>query len=349
MKNYGKIFAVFTICFLFICLGEKTGNSCTTFCFNHGGKPIFGRNFDWVTGKGLVIINKRGISKTAQSYELTNPLTWVSKYGSATFNQIGREFPYGGMNEVGLVVETMILSDTEYPPSPDVRPDIGLYQWIQYQLDNFSTIEEVINSNSQIRIKAKTGAHFLVCDSTGNCATIEFLGGRLVYHTKDKLPVKALSNSKYSEAINFWQKDQVPQNDRRRSIARFIRAANMLEKYDSQSEGPVDYAFKILSSVANPSDTQWSLVYDIANLGIHFRTRENRKIRYFLLKTFDFSCATPVKMLNINADFSGDVSGRFIDYNYQINRNMVTDTFKNTSFSIDMFSGYPEKTFCIEE
>jgi choloylglycine hydrolase len=349
MKNYGKIFAVFAVCFLFICLEEKTGNSCTTFCFDHGGKAIFGRNFDWATGKGMVIINKRGISKTALPYDSSNRLTWVSTYGSATFNQIGREFPYGGMNEAGLVVETMMLGDTEYPPLPDVRPEIGLYQWIQYQLDNFSTIEEVIDSNSRIRIKAKIGAHFLVCDSTGNCATIEFLGGRLVYHTKEKLPVRALSNSKYSEAIHFWKKDQIPQNDRRRSIGRFIRAANIMEKYDSQTEVPVDYAFKILSSVANPSDTQWSLVYDIANLGIYFRTRENRKIRYFLLKAFDFSCATPVNMLDINADFSGYVTDRFSDYNYQINRNMVKDMFKNTSFLIDMFSGYPEKTFCIEE
>ena len=346
MKNYGNIIAV---CFLIICLGGKTGNTCTTFCFNHDSKPIFGKNFDWITGKGLIIINKRGIKKTVLSYDSTNRLTWVSTYGSATFNQIGREFPYGGMNEVGLVVETMMLIDTEYPPLSDARPEIGLHQWIQYQLDNFSTIEEVIDSDSQIRIKAKTGAHFLVCDPAGNCAAIEFLGGRLVYHAKEKLPVRALSNSKYSETIRFWEKDQIPQNDRRRTIGRFIRAANMMEKYDSQSEVPVDYAFKILSNVANPSDTQWSIVYDIGNLCIYFRTKGNRKVRYFFLKLFDFSCAAPVKMLDVNVDFSGDVTGRFIDYNYQINRNMIEDKFKTTSFLIDEYSGYPEKTFCSEE
>lgn len=317
MKNHGNIFAVCVVCFLFICLVENTGYSCTTFCFNHDGKPIFGRNFDWTTGKGVVIINKRGVSKTALSYDSTNRLTWTSEYGSATFNQIGREFPYGGMNEVGLVVETMMLGDTEYPPSSDARPEIGLYQWIQYQLDNFSTIEEVIDSDSRIRINARTGAHFLVCDSAGGCVAIEFLGGRLVYHTKEELPVRALTNSRYSEAIRFWKKNQIPQNDRRRSIGRFIRAADMMEKHDSQTEAPVDYAFKILSRVANPSDTRWSIVYDIGNLCIYFRTKENRKVRYFFLKSFVFSCATPVKMLHVNADISGDVTDRFIDYNYE--------------------------------
>ena len=58
----------------------------------------------------------------------------------------------GGMNEAGLVVETMMLEETEYP-SPDSRPGIEILQWIQYQLDNFSTIEEVIASHSQIRIR----------------------------------------------------------------------------------------------------------------------------------------------------------------------------------------------------
>ena len=35
------------------------------------------------------------------------PASWVSKYGSVTFNQYGRELPTGGMNEAGLVVETI--------------------------------------------------------------------------------------------------------------------------------------------------------------------------------------------------------------------------------------------------
>lgn len=38
-------------------------------------------------------------------------------------------------------------------------------------------------------------SHWLVCDSTGQCATVEFLKGKTVYHTGDELPVKALTNS----------------------------------------------------------------------------------------------------------------------------------------------------------
>lgn len=311
MKIFLKILIV---CILFICIVAQTGMACTTFCLNQGDVTVFGRNFDWTAGHGSVFINKKGVTRKAKHSEFSEPFVWESKFGSATFNQKGFGLPYCGMNEAGLVVETMMLSDTVYPQSPDPRPEIGLFQWIQYQLDNFSTIKEVIASNSQIRIKDHIGAHFLVCDGSGECVTIEFLNGKPVYHTREKLPVKVLSNSPYSEAVKFWRKGQPPGNDRRRSIGRFILAANMVETYDPKTMQPVDYAFNILSKVANPSDTQWSIVYDIKNLGIYFKTKENRKIRYFSLKSFDFSDTSIVKVVDVNGNFSGEISGRFTDF-----------------------------------
>ncbi|CAB1085378.1 hypothetical protein D1AOALGA4SA_12866 [Olavius algarvensis Delta 1 endosymbiont] len=161
MRNYisALIFLV-----IFILLVPLSGQTCTTFCLDNGDRPIFGRNLDWLVGDGLVIINKRGVKKTAKTdpFEQNNLLTWTSKYGSATFNQHGREFPLGGINETGLVVETMVLEDTEYP-SPDSRPAVENSQWVQYQLDNFSSIEEVIVGQSQIRIRERAwpGLHFL--------------------------------------------------------------------------------------------------------------------------------------------------------------------------------------------
>ena len=354
MKNCTRILIV---CIIFICLVSKTGQSCTTFCLDHGDQPVFGRNYDWMVEDGLVIINKRGVTKTARPGPQDQLLTWTSKYGSATFNQYGREFPMGGMNEAGLVVESMMLDETEYP-SPDSKPVIEILQWIQYQLDNFSTIEEVIASDSQIRIRGSggPGCHFLVCDRTGKCATIEFIGRKLVYHTKERMPVKTLTNSTYAESISFWKKDKIPQPDKLQSVERFIRAANMVKNYDPKTtKTPIDYAFNILSNVAHASFTKWSIVYDIADLSIYFRTLENQSVRYFSLKSFDLSCATPVKVLDVNVDLSGDITVKFIDYTYQINRDLIRDAFRETYFlshlpdhDLDMHSRYPEGTSCIE-
>jgi len=350
---------IFILSLLFSSLLLTAGQSCTTFCLDHGDQPVFGRNLDWYVGDGLVVINKRGVEKTAitDPFNRDNLLSWTSKYGSATFNQHGREFPLGGMNEAGLIVETMVLEDTEYP-SPDSRPEVETLQWVQYQLDNFSTIEEVISGQSQIRIReiADPGLHFLVCDRMGNCATIEFIGKKAVYHTKETMPVKALTNSKYAETISYWEKNSIPQPDKYKTVGRFARAANMVKNYDPKtSKAPIDYAFDILENVAHHFYTQWRIVYDVKNLSVFFRTLENQSIRHFSLKSFDLSCATPVKVLDVNTELSGDISDKFVDYTYQINRNLIGEAFRKTpSLSavpdhvLDMRSKYPEGASCIE-
>jgi len=68
------------------------------------GRVLFGRNYDWNFGDGLIFVNKRGVAKTSSGSESPNPAKWISRYGSVTFNQYGRENPTGGMNEAGLVV-----------------------------------------------------------------------------------------------------------------------------------------------------------------------------------------------------------------------------------------------------
>ena len=143
--NKRRLFLMF--CFLFVCLIPHVSQSCTTFCLDKGDQLVLGKNQDWTSNYGLVIVNKRNVSKTAMPLEAEDgePASWTSKYGSVTFN-VGREMPQGGMNEAGLVVEMAGLEETEYP-TPDTRPYINLGQWIQYQLDNYSTVEEVIASD----------------------------------------------------------------------------------------------------------------------------------------------------------------------------------------------------------
>ena len=90
----------------------------------------------------------------------------------------------------------------------------------------------------------------------------------------------------------------------------------MLRKYDLQIPGPaIDYAFDISSSVAQlgqgDTQTHWSIVYDTANHSIYFRTIGNDKLRYFNLSSFDFSCTTPVKALDINAESFGRCHQQF--------------------------------------
>ena len=349
------------ICILFFFIDSSWSLACTTFCLDNENRPIYGRNFDWYLGDGHIIINKRGVAKTAisaQPDDVNNRLSWVSKYGSATFTQFGREFPLGGMNEAGLVVESMMLDETQYP-AKDSRPEIMVSQWIQYQLDNFSRVEDVIASDSKIRIQSSrySKPHFLICERSGTCTTIEFIGGELIYHTDERLPVKTLTNSTYADSLSFLKKEELPESEKNKSIERFIRSANMVKSYDPHAtDKPVEYAFNILKEVEQDSyKTQWSIVYDIAALKIHFRTYGNQKIRYFDLNSFDFACSTPVKVMDVGLDLSGDISDKFTEYSYLANRNQMRKFYLESYFSalpdqiLDKFSGYPETTICNEK
>jgi choloylglycine hydrolase len=121
-------------CFL-LCFFAGVSVACTTFCINKNGHIVFGRNYDWVTDAGIVNTNQRDLFKTSMKAGDGETISWISKYGSITFNQYGKEFPTGGMNEKGLVVELTWLDGSRYPEK-DSRSAVNVLQWIQYQLDN---------------------------------------------------------------------------------------------------------------------------------------------------------------------------------------------------------------------
>ncbi|HEY0750007.1 MAG TPA: linear amide C-N hydrolase, partial [Chitinophagaceae bacterium] len=130
------------VAFVFLSAYSLSSFACTTFFLNKDGQLLFGRNYDWVTESGMVMVNARGMVKYGAKPNAAN-FNWVSNYGSVTFNQYGKEFPTGGMNEKGLVVELMWLDETEYPVR-DKRHSLGVLQWIQYQLDCSQSVSEVI-------------------------------------------------------------------------------------------------------------------------------------------------------------------------------------------------------------
>jgi choloylglycine hydrolase len=347
-------------CFVIIYIIPQIAQACSTFCLdptNTQPVPVFGKNYDWDVDDGLIIINKRNVLKTSAAAE--SPISWTSKYGNVTFNQYGREFAHGGINEAGLVIEIMWLSATTYP-SPDSRSGVDCLQWVQYQLDNFSTVAEVIASDSQIRIVSNSAPlHYLVCDSTGTCASIEFLEGKMVVHTGKTMPAKALTNSPYAQSIEFLKQHEgfggtTPIGTTTSSLDRFARAANMLKNYEpTTSEGAHEYAFDILKNVSAGARTKWSIVYDIASRRVYFRTFANPQIRYFELNAFDFSCNTPVQVLDINAERSGDITNNFIEYTWQLNRDLIGNAYKKTEFLagvpdevLDQIADYPESIIC---
>jgi len=329
--------------------------ACTTFCMTKGQQSFFGKNYDWMVPDGLVMVNKRGVAKTSSIEPREGrPAKWTSRYGSLTFNQYGREFPSGGMNEPGLAIELMWLDDTQYP-APDGRPAVECLEWIQYQLDNYATVAEVVRHAGDVRISSDAKIHFLVCDKGGSCATVELLGGKPVVHTGADLPAKALANHTYEKSLRFREanKGDAAALHGRGSLQRFARAASRADQFAAVKAGdPVAYAFETLADVAQGDYTQWSIVYDLKGGRVHWRTRINPRIRSAALAAFDFSCGKPVKVLGVD-EGEGAVAGLFKDYTPNRNRELVASAFRKTPFlagttaaELDGVIHHPESTSC---
>jgi len=329
MKNRIKFLLIVAV-FL---LSSRAAMACTSFVLDNNDFAVFGANFDFRIHEGLLFINKRNVTKTAFFTCSTTGeyAQWTSKYGSVTFNVVGYQFAQAGMNEAGLVISTMALDITENPP-PDERPPLEQGLWVQYQLDNASTIQEVIASDSVVRIATDNNEHYLVSDRTGSSAVIEFIEGKMVVHTDESMPVKALTNNTYEESIDSWKKSRpwmfwksLERRFWRSSLTRFEIAAYRVKSFNENGKDKaVDYAFDTLEKTrdeAESNPTQWSMVFDTENLKIHFHTKTNPEIRSITLTMLDFSCTTPVRMLDIHQDLSGDISNDFMPYSHEMSLN----------------------------
>lgn len=329
--------------------------ACTTFCIHDSTNLIFGRNLDFEVGFGHVIINKRNIKKTSMAQAPEKSIQWISKFGSVTFNQAGREFPHGGMNEKGLVIEQMWLSETKYPEI-DERYGMSAFQWVQYQLDNSETINEVIKNDSLIRISSLSSPplHFLICDKDGNKATIEFINGKMVVHKNSQLPICVLANDTYKKSLEHLETKvgfggEATTSFTPQSLDRFVNTASMIKKYNS--ENIIDYSFEILQAVHGIGN-QWSIVYDIRNRMVYYKTTNNLNRRSINVSEVDFSCSSTSLYANIESDIMNG-SVEFKEYSYQENRAMIDSVCNNVSFLKWMpqelreaSARYPETTHC---
>ncbi len=357
LYKYPSIFAVL----IFAAAVFYNCRACTVFCINKGGMLVTGRSYDWSYGEGMIVINKRNHFKTALAYwndDKSNLAAWTSKYGSITFVQYGRDIAFDGMNEAGLVVSELWLDESAYP-GVDSRKNLSIDQYVQYILDNCGTVDDIIASDALIRPGPTpnnfTKIHFFAADGKGNCIVVEFINGKAVFHSKDAMPVKAITNDTYENSLNYINRGAPPNPYSSSSLERFYRAANMTAGYNPDSSGNIiDYTFTILDAVKQGTWTKFQTVFDIKNRVIYFKSLSNPRPRFLRFDAFDFSCGTNSKILDINSNLSGDVTGNFSDYSTAVNENLIRKAWENLGNTniyrpaLEMISRYPESFECKE-
>ncbi len=323
--------------FLFTPLTFATysSNGCSIFCFGDADDGQFvARNYDWNSGEGLIVINKRSIAKQALSFD--NPVKWKSKYGSISFCQYGREFPCDGMNEAGLMISVLWLAESHYPRR-DKRPSISTLQWVQYQLDTAKSVAEIVASAKGLRIKpiSKATLHYFVCDKTGDCATIEFLKGKMVVHRGEQLAHRCLTNNSYVKSAQsatrlkeFGGSHSPGQSGS--SLDRYCRAAVAAKKENWPTQLDVKYGFRVLADLGRTDYTKWRIVYNLTEGVIHFRTFDFPQTKSIHLADFDLTTAAPVMVCNMNIKAKGELNNKFSAYSAEQNQRIFTSAMKTT-------------------
>ncbi|MCB0412696.1 MAG: linear amide C-N hydrolase [Bdellovibrionales bacterium] len=336
---------------------------CSAFFIPQSAESYMGKSYDWHYGHGYLTINKRNVKKESFQFNADDvSFTWTSKFGSVSFNQYGHEFPLGGINEAGLAIEVLWLSESTYPDASSQR-SINESQWIQYMLDSAENIEELITLARMVRISpVQASVHYLACDQKKNCAVIEYLQKNLVIHSNAKnsplpMDIPSITNSNYDSSENFAQdfkgfggNEDIPGGYG--SLNRFVRAS-YLAKVAPLGEGnslSSNYPFEILDSVASSGGfSKFNIVYNLRDKKLFYRTRfDNTAVRSVELSKLNFDCSKPTQTLNLENNLSGDVSEEFSDYSYQENLNMVKKSLPEyPSYVHQLIATYPNSTECM--
>ncbi len=290
-------FKLLLLCIIFLNISVY---ACTAFVIKGNGTVVLGKNLDWHTGKGTIYFNPAEGQKISSMQSSGKSFEWVSKYKSITFNLYGKNNPCGGMNETGLVIEELNYTPGKYPTDVSL-PYLNELEWIQFQLDCHSSVSEVIHSLDTVLIKRKCfNLHYILSDSTGATAVIEFINGKIIIYQTANLPIKALSNNSYANSIKYTRlhkgyggnKAPLNTND---SQERFVRAAIGIDRIESIFRNSIFTKGIRLLETLKQDDTQWSIVYDIRKREIYYSTMNDSKLKKVTFKTFSLS-----KKINLN-------------------------------------------------
>jgi hypothetical protein len=103
-----------------------------------------------------------------------------------------------------------------------------------------------------------------------------------------------------------------------------------------------DRAFQILSSVAQPGGTRWSVVYDSARREISWVSDRNGQRRTLRLAGLALDCSSKAAMLDIHEALAGDVTALLDPYSAQRSRDLVVTSYATTSFTRNQPASYAE-------
>ena len=285
------------------------------------GTVVVGRSLDWEEDPGSEIwVFPRGLTRNGAAGPRS--LEWTSRFGSVVVSFYGVAV-LDGINEKGLVANTLYLVESDYGRPVPGRPVMSVGCWTQYVLDSFATVQEAVASleKEPFTIIAPTlpnGApavgHMAISDPSGDSAILEYVKGKLVIHHGRQYQV--MTNSPpFDEQLAldaYWSEigglTMLPGTNR--AADRFVRGTFYVKSLPqtADSKRAVAQMFSVIRGVSVPlgftvpgkpniASTVWRTAYDQKKMMLYFDSATSPSV--FWLKIGDLALApgSPVQRL----------------------------------------------------
>jgi penicillin V acylase-like amidase (Ntn superfamily) len=289
---------------------------------------VVSRTMDWsVSDEPDLWSLPAGISRSSDAGPTS--LSWTSRYPSVTLS-MWHSGTVDGMNNQGLAAHALYLDDVDWE-APDDRPAVTNTMWVQYLLDNFATVAEVVAAVPPVRIASlpirghDMGCHVAVDDASGDSAIIEPIDGKLVVHHRREFAVMANSPDYDEQLANLARYrpfgGELPPPGDITSLDRFVRASYYLHYLPKPAtlQEAMAGVFKLAANVAVPPGspyqdggvypTWWTAGADLTNLTYYFLGSDSPNMTWV-----DLGDVAGTQVISLNpreVGLSGDIAARF--------------------------------------
>lgn len=347
-KILSSFFVAGFFTFIFLFLTDEAVFACSrVLSANNGQAVLVGRNMDWPENidsslwflpKGM---KRKGLNDG-------NAMVWSSKYDSiVTASSVqGKSFASDGINEKGLEANLLWLNESDYGVRNQKRPGLSVALWAQYILDNYSTVEEAVNSLKKEKFQivdvnipmyiptvgttiTKASLHLALADKTGDSAVIEYINGKpVIYHDRSyTIMTNSPTFDKQQENLKQYQgfggEKTLPGTSQ--ATDRFVRASFYMKNLPQPNNlrEAIAYVLSVTRNASQPfivsldpknpytAATIWRTLGDLTNGYYYYESTISPYLVWADFTSFNgISEAMKIDLSN-NPDYHGNVSKLF--------------------------------------
>ncbi len=267
--------------------------------------------------------------------EDANPVLWTSRHASLVTTVYGMG-TVDGLNDAGLAGHALYLNATDFGPRDAAKPAVHSGLWLQYLLDQASTVAEALDLMGGIDIVQvhahgrDANLHLALEDVGGDSAIIEFAEGRPVIHHGRQFTLMT-NDPTYDEQLELLSRQDfshpsrdMPLPGNVNPVDRFQRAAyySALLPSPTTQRQAVAGVMAIMRNVSVPFgapygdfgvyDTEYRTVADLTNQMYFFELTTSPNVLWIQMDRLDLAPGSPSQVVDpYDESLVGDVTARF--------------------------------------